>query len=109
MFRAPTFRNLCRLNVHKFFAMLNFEVNAEDDKVLVIKTQGKQKHENEEEESKILRMERNTNPKFVRKFALLREANMDSIFVSCVDGVLTFNVPKIPPMDKSKIIEIAAN
>eukprot|EP01018_Ginkgo_biloba_P027671 Gb_39584 [translate_table: standard] len=87
----------------------DIQVTVEGDKVLVIKSQGKRKREDEEEECKILRMERKTNPKFVRKFVLPGDANVDSISASCVDGVLTVNVPKIPPVVKSKTIEIAVS
>eukprot|EP01018_Ginkgo_biloba_P009129 Gb_37178 [translate_table: standard] len=37
----------------------------------------------------------------------IRDTNLDSISASCVDGVLAVNVPKIPPMVKSKTIKIA--
>uniref|UniRef100_A0A0D6R9V8 SHSP domain-containing protein n=1 Tax=Araucaria cunninghamii TaxID=56994 RepID=A0A0D6R9V8_ARACU len=86
----------------------DIQVHVEDGKVLVMKCQGKRKREGEEEEEcKYLRMERKSNRKFVRKFTLPGDADVDKISASCADGVLTVTVPRIPPEKKSKTIEIS--
>uniref|UniRef100_A0A0C9RR22 TSA: Wollemia nobilis Ref_Wollemi_Transcript_408_629 transcribed RNA sequence n=1 Tax=Wollemia nobilis TaxID=56998 RepID=A0A0C9RR22_9CONI len=86
----------------------DIQVHVEDGKVLVMKFQGKRKREGEEEEEcKYLRIERKTNRKFVRKFTLPGDADVDKISASCADGVLTVTVPRIPPVKKSKTIEIS--
>jgi len=88
----------------------DIQVFVEEEKMLVIKCQGgKRKREEveDEENCKYLRMERKRNPTFVRKFTLPGEANVDGISASCVDGVLTVTVPRIPPVMKSKTIEIS--
>ena len=54
-------------------------------------------------------MERKRNPKFARKFVLPSDANVEGISASCVDGVLTVTVPRIPPASKSKTIQISIN
>lgn len=86
----------------------DIQVNVEEGKVLVLRCQGKRKREGEEEEEcKFLRMERKTNRKFVRKFTLPGDANVDGISAACADGVLTVTVPRIPPEKKTKTIKIS--
>jgi len=90
----------------------DIQAYVEEDKLLVIKYQGgKRKREGVEDEEccKYLRMERKRNPKFARKFTLPGDANVEGISASCVDGVLTVTVPRIPPAMKSKTIQISVN
>ncbi|KAL2620587.1 hypothetical protein R1flu_000792 [Riccia fluitans] len=58
-------------------------------------------------QTKYLRIERPSG-KFLRKFTLPNNANVDGILVSCTDGILTVTVPKIPPPEphKPKTIEV---
>ena len=94
-----------------FFCFV-LKVYVEEQKLLVIKCQGgKRKREGveDEESCKYLRMERKRNPKFTRKFTLPGDANVEGISASCVDGVLTVTVPRIPPASRSKTIQISIN
>ncbi|TYH69288.1 hypothetical protein ES332_D05G045000v1 [Gossypium tomentosum] len=56
---------------------------------------------------KYVRMERRVG-KFMRKFALPENANMDKISAVCQDGVLRVTVEKLPPPEpkKPKTIEV---
>ncbi|KAF0916053.1 hypothetical protein E2562_000681 [Oryza meyeriana var. granulata] len=82
----------------------DIKVQVEEDKVLVIS--GERRRE-EKEEAKFLRMERRMG-KFMRKFVLPDNANMDKISAVCQDGVLTVTVEKLPPPEpkKPKTIEV---
>ncbi|GLJ31176.1 hypothetical protein SUGI_0624720 [Cryptomeria japonica] len=82
----------------------NIKVQVEDENVLAIS--GERKRE-EEEDVKYIRMERRLG-KFMRKFALPSDCNLESISASCHDGVLTVTVPKLPPPEpkKPKTIEV---
>ncbi|KAL2620601.1 hypothetical protein R1flu_000806 [Riccia fluitans] len=62
---------------------------------------GERKREEATNQSKYLRMERPSG-KFLRKFTLPSNANVDSILASCTDGLLTVTVPKIPPPEPHK-------
>ncbi|XP_008803401.2 17.4 kDa class III heat shock protein [Phoenix dactylifera] len=81
----------------------------EDDRILVIKSNGKRKREEGEEEGcKYLRLERRAYPKFLRKFHLPNDANTASITAKCENGVLTVVVEKLPPPEpKTKTVEVA--
>lgn len=90
----------------------DIQVYVEEEKLLVIKCQGgKRKREavEDEEGCKYLRMERKRSPKFARKFTLPGDANVEGISASCVDGVLTVTVPRIPPAMKFKTIQVSVN
>ncbi|KAK3037268.1 hypothetical protein RJ639_029680 [Escallonia herrerae] len=80
------------------------QVQVEDDNVLVVS--GERKREEEKEGAKYVRMERRIG-KFMRKFVLPENANMEAISAVCQDGVLTVTVQKLPPPEpkKAKTIE----
>ncbi|CAN6721871.1 unnamed protein product [Malus baccata var. baccata] len=67
----------------------------------------KRKREEEKEGAKYVRMERRVG-KFMRKFVLPENANVDAISAVCQDGVLTVTVQKLPPPEpkKPKTIEV---
>nr|XP_043629146.1 17.9 kDa class II heat shock protein-like [Erigeron canadensis] len=78
----------------------DINVQVEDENVLVIS--GERKRENEEKEGvKYVRMERRIG-KFMRKFSLPENANMDKISAVSQDGVLTVTVEKLPPPEPKK-------
>ncbi|KAK3041722.1 hypothetical protein RJ639_000646 [Escallonia herrerae] len=81
------------------------QVQVEDDNVLVIT--GERKREEEKEGAKYVRMERRIG-KFMRKFVLPENANIEAISAVCQDGVLTVTVQKLPPPEpkKAKTIEV---
>ncbi|KAK6944778.1 Alpha crystallin/Hsp20 domain [Dillenia turbinata] len=81
------------------------KVQVEDANMLVIS--GERKREEEKDGVKYLRMERRVG-KFMRKFALPENANVDDISAVCQDGVLTVTVKKLPPPEpkKPKTIEV---
>ena len=82
----------------------DIKVQVEDERVLVIS--GERRRE-EREDAKYLRMERRMG-KFMRKFVLPDNADMDKISAVYKDGVLTVNVEKLPPPEpkKPKTIEV---
>ncbi|GJS86245.1 17.9 kDa class II heat shock protein-like protein [Tanacetum coccineum] len=82
----------------------DIKVQVEDDNVLVIS--GERKRE-EEENVKFVRMERRIG-KFMRKFSLPENANIDKISAVCQEGVLTVTVDKLPPPEpkKPKLIQV---
>ncbi|WVZ72612.1 hypothetical protein U9M48_021043 [Paspalum notatum var. saurae] len=76
----------------------DIKVQVEDERVLVIT--GERRRE-EREDAKYLRMERRMG-KFMRKFVLPDNADMDKIAAVCRDGVLTVTVEKLPPPEPKK-------
>ncbi|KAK9142240.1 hypothetical protein Syun_011640 [Stephania yunnanensis] len=84
----------------------DIKVQVEDDNVLVISGERKRAVE-EKEGAKYLRMERRVG-KFMRKFTLPDNANVEAISAVCQDGVLTVTVEKLPPPEpkKPKTIEV---
>ncbi|KAJ1698654.1 hypothetical protein LUZ63_007166 [Rhynchospora breviuscula] len=86
----------------------DIQVTLEEGKLLVIKSNGKRKREElEEEGSKYLRFERRAVLKFTRKFKLPDDANADAISAKCENGVLSVVVPKLPPPEKkTKTVEV---
>ncbi|AQL06966.1 17.0 kDa class II heat shock protein-like [Zea mays] len=82
----------------------DIRVQVEDERVLVIS--GERRRE-EREDAKYLRMERRMG-KFMRKFVLPDNADVDKVAAVCRDGVLTVTVEKLPPPEpkKPKTIEI---
>ncbi|XP_026379041.1 17.9 kDa class II heat shock protein-like [Papaver somniferum] len=76
------------------------KVQAEDNNVLVV-TGMRQRVDEKEKEVKYVRMERRIG-KFMRKFLLPENANVDAISAVCVDGVLTISVQKLPPPEPKK-------
>ncbi|KAI3970091.1 hypothetical protein MKX01_040897 [Papaver californicum] len=76
------------------------KVQVEENNVLVVT--GMRKREDEKEKDvKYVRMERRIG-KFMRKFMLPENANIDVISAVCVDGVLTITVQKLPPPEPKK-------
>lgn len=84
----------------------DMKVQIEEGNVLVIS--GERKRPEEEKEGvKYLRMERRMG-KFMRKFVLPENANLEAVSAVCQDGVLTVTVQKLPPPEpkKPKTIEV---
>lgn len=75
---------------------------------MVIRSNGKRKREDGEEEGcKYIRLERRVPQKLQRKFKLPEDANMSAISAKCENGVLTIVVEKLPPPAKPKTVEVA--
>ncbi|MCL7031673.1 hypothetical protein MKW94_014319 [Papaver nudicaule] len=83
------------------------KVQVEDNNVLVVAGMRQREDEIKEKEVKYIRMERRIG-KFMRRFILPENANVDAISAVCVDGVLTITVQKLPPPEpkKPKTIEV---
>ncbi|XVE97731.1 hypothetical protein REPUB_Repub03eG0043700 [Reevesia pubescens] len=84
------------------------KVQVEDENVLVVSGERKREKEKDEKEGvKYVRMERRVG-KFMRKFTLPDNANMDKISAVCQHGVLRVTVEKLPPPEpkKPKTIEV---
>ncbi|CAH9083201.1 unnamed protein product [Cuscuta epithymum] len=78
----------------------DIKVQIENDNVLTIS--GERKREADEKEGvKYVRMERRVG-KFMRKFVLPENANLEKISAVCQDGVLTVTVEKLPPPEPKK-------
>ncbi|KAI3997204.1 hypothetical protein MKX01_009048 [Papaver californicum] len=75
-------------------------VQLEENNVLVV-TGMRQREDEKEKEVKYVRMERRIG-KFMRKFILPENANLDAISAVCVDGVLIITVQKLPPPEPKK-------
>ncbi|ERN04827.1 hypothetical protein AMTRI_Chr05g63640 [Amborella trichopoda] len=84
----------------------DIKVQIEEDRVLSISGERKME-EKEDPEAKYVRMERRVG-KFMRKFNLPENGNVEAISAACQDGVLTVTVQKLPPPQpkKSKTIEV---
>ncbi|OIS96273.1 PREDICTED: 18.8 kDa class II heat shock protein-like [Nicotiana attenuata] len=84
------------------------KVQVEDENVLVVSGDRKKDKEKDEKEGvKYLRMERRVG-KFMRKFVLPENANINTISAVCQDGVLRVTVEKLPPPEpkKPKTVEV---
>ncbi|KAJ0032002.1 hypothetical protein Pint_13722 [Pistacia integerrima] len=84
------------------------KAQVEGEKVLVVSGERKRDKEKDNKEGvKYVRMERRVG-KFMRRFALPENANMDAISAVAQDGVLTVTVEKLPPPEpkKPKTIEV---
>lgn len=84
----------------------DIKVQVEDDNVLVVC--GERKRQEEETQGvKYVRMERRIG-KFMKKFVLPDNANLENINAVCQDGVLTVTVQKLPPPEpkKPKMIQV---
>nr|ACG31522.1 17.5 kDa class II heat shock protein [Zea mays] len=83
----------------------DIRVQVEDERVLVVS--GERRREEREDDAKYLRMERRMG-KFMRKFVLPDNADVDKVAAVCRDGVLTVTVEKLPPPEpkKPKTIEV---
>ncbi|KAL9304239.1 hypothetical protein ACSQ67_021502 [Phaseolus vulgaris] len=83
------------------------QVTVEDENTLVIRSNGKRKrHEGDDEGCKYLRLERRGPQNLLRKFRLPENANVSAITAKCENGVLTVVVGKHPP-PKSKSVQVA--
>ncbi|KAI3972552.1 hypothetical protein MKX01_019210 [Papaver californicum] len=76
------------------------KVQVEDNNVLVV-AGIRQREDEKEKEVKYVRMERRIG-KFMRKFILPENENVDAISAVCLDGVLTITVQKLPPPEPKK-------
>lgn len=84
------------------------QVTVEDDNTLVIRSNGKRKRDDVEEEGcKYIRLERKAVQKLLRKFRLPGNANVAAITAKCENGVLTVVVEKLPPPPKPKPVEVS--
>ncbi|XP_029129046.1 17.4 kDa class III heat shock protein [Cajanus cajan] len=84
------------------------QVTVEDENTLVIRSNGKRKRQDGEDEGcKYLRLERRGPQNLLRKFRLPENANVSAITAKCENGVLTVVVGKHPPPPKSKTVEVA--
>lgn len=74
------------------------KVQVESENVLVVSGERKRdpKEKDNKDGVKYVRMERRCG-KFMRKFVLPDNANVDKISALCQDGVLTVTVEKVPP------------
>ncbi|KAL9247248.1 hypothetical protein vseg_020700 [Gypsophila vaccaria] len=86
------------------------QVQVEDNNVLVIRSNGKRKRDDTEEEKgcKYLKLERTGVQKLMRKFRLPQDADMSSISAKCENGVLTVTVAKLPP-SKPKTVQVTVS
>ncbi|KAL3839211.1 hypothetical protein ACJIZ3_023802 [Penstemon smallii] len=86
----------------------DIQVTVEDENTLVIKSNGKRKREDGEEEGcKYIRLERRPPQKLMRKFRLPENCNASAITAKCENGVLTVVVEKLPPPPpKTKTVEV---
>ncbi|MCD7454648.1 hypothetical protein HAX54_025541 [Datura stramonium] len=86
----------------------DIQVTVEDENTLVIRSNGKRKREESDEEGcKYVRLERRPPHKLMRKFRLPDNCNVSAITAKCENGVLTVAVEKLPPPPKSKTVEVA--
>ncbi|CAM6011829.1 unnamed protein product [Sphagnum compactum] len=76
----------------------DIKVQVENDNVLKISGERKRDEFVTDTEIKYVRVERSAG-KFMRKFNLPANANLDNITAACQDGLLTIIVPKHPPPD----------
>ncbi|RZC93516.1 hypothetical protein C5167_007329 [Papaver somniferum] len=76
-------------------------VQVEDDNMLVVTGTRQREEDEKEREVKYVMMERRIG-KFMRKFILPENANIDAVSAVCVDGVLTITVQKLPPPEPKK-------
>ncbi|XP_061361906.1 17.4 kDa class III heat shock protein-like [Gastrolobium bilobum] len=84
------------------------QVTVEDENTLVIRSNGKRKPQDGEDEGcKYLRLERRAPQKLLRKFRLPENANVSAITAKCENGVLTVLVEKHPPAPKSKTVQVS--
>lgn len=82
------------------------KVQLEDGNVLSIS--GERTREVRQDTDKFHRMERSTG-RFMRKFRLPENADLEKITATAENGVLTVNVPKVKPpeVEKPKVVDIA--
>ncbi|KAH0467260.1 hypothetical protein IEQ34_004498 [Dendrobium chrysotoxum] len=85
----------------------DIKVQIEDENLLVITGERRRDDEKDKEDGKYLRIERWMG-KFMRKFTLPDNVNLEVISAVCRDGVLTITVEKLtlPEQKKAKTIEV---
>jgi len=84
----------------------------EEERTLVIKSNGKRKRDDDESEegSKYIRRERRLAQNLVKKFRLPEDADMASVTAKYQEGVLTVVIKKLPPQPpKPKTVQIAVS
>lgn len=83
----------------------DIKVQVDENNVLLVC--GERQREEDKEGVKYVKLERRIG-KFMRKFVLPENANLEKIKAVCKDGVLTVTVEKLPPPEpkKLKIIEV---
>ncbi|KAL3511580.1 hypothetical protein ACH5RR_024297 [Cinchona calisaya] len=85
----------------------HIQVTVEDESTLVIRSNGKRKREESEEEGcKYIRLERRAPHKILRKFRLPENCNVSAMTAKCENGVLTVVVEKLPPPPKPKTVQV---
>ncbi|XP_020577291.1 17.3 kDa class II heat shock protein-like [Phalaenopsis equestris] len=78
------------------------KVQVEDGNMLVITGERSRDEDDKEGNGKFIRLERRVG-KFMRKFSLPDNANLEAISAVCRDGVLTVTVQKLPPPEPKKV------
>jgi HSP20 family protein len=83
----------------------DISVQVENDNILTIG--GERKREEPADDTKYIQLERSAG-KFLRKFTLPSNADLNNISAASNDGVLTVTVPKLPPPEphKPKVIDV---
>lgn len=83
----------------------------EEERTLVIKSNGKRKRDDESEEGcKYIRLERRLAQNLVKKFRLPEDADVAAITAKYQEGVLTVTVMKLPPQPpKPKTVQISVS
>ncbi|XP_010462306.1 PREDICTED: 17.4 kDa class III heat shock protein [Camelina sativa] len=91
----------------------DIQVTVEEERTLVIKSNGKRKRDDgdeSEEGSKYIRLERRLAQNLVKKFRLPEDADVSAVTAKYQDGVLTVTVGKLPPQPpKPKTVQIAVS
>ncbi|CAH2036632.1 unnamed protein product, partial [Thlaspi arvense] len=90
----------------------DIQVTVEEERTLVIKSNGKRKREDHESEEgcKYIRLERRLPQNLVKKFRLPEDADVAAVAANYKDGVLTVTVGKLPPQPpKPKTVQIAVS
>ncbi|CAE5960173.1 unnamed protein product [Arabidopsis arenosa] len=90
----------------------DIQVTMEEERTLVIKSNGKRKRDDDESEegSKYIRLERRLAQNLVKKFRLPEDADVAAVTAKYQEGVLTVVVKKLPPQPpKPKTVQIAVS
>ncbi|KAG7595176.1 Alpha crystallin/Hsp20 domain [Arabidopsis thaliana x Arabidopsis arenosa] len=90
----------------------DIQVTVEEERTLVIKSNGKRKRDDDESEegSKYIRLERRLAQNLVKKFRLPEDADVAAVTAKYQEGVLTVVVKKLPPQPpKPKTVQIAVS
>ncbi|EOA36291.1 hypothetical protein CARUB_v10010546mg [Capsella rubella] len=91
----------------------DIQVTVEEERTLVIKSNGKRKRDDdgsEEGSTKYIRLERRLAQNLVKKFRLPEDADVAAVTAKYQDGVLTVTVGKLPPQPpKPKTVQIAVS